>query len=75
MDVSVLDAGGSPVWQKLTVPLEKGIYTDQFKLTDEPALGEWTIQVESTIMLSEMTGQETETYQRNDKYQQFTVFA
>lgn len=45
VDVSVLDAGGSPVWQKLTVPLEKGIYTDQFKLTDEPALGEWTIQV------------------------------
>ncbi|KAL0849223.1 hypothetical protein ABMA28_013556 [Loxostege sticticalis] len=47
VDVSVLDAGGSPVWQKLTVPLEKGIYTDQFKLTDEPALGEWTIQIEA----------------------------
>ncbi|XP_028159271.1 CD109 antigen-like [Ostrinia furnacalis] len=47
VDVSVLDAGGSPVWQKLAVPLDKGIFTDQFMLADEPALGEWTIQVEA----------------------------
>ncbi|CAH0748966.1 unnamed protein product [Diatraea saccharalis] len=47
VDVSLLDAGGAPVWQKLAVSLDKGIFTDQFTLADEPALGEWTIQVEA----------------------------
>ncbi|KAL4708067.1 hypothetical protein ACJJTC_009846 [Scirpophaga incertulas] len=47
VDVTLLDAGGSPVWQKLAVALDKGVYTDQFTIADEPALGGWTIQVET----------------------------
>ncbi|CAH0404826.1 unnamed protein product [Chilo suppressalis] len=47
VDVSLLDAGGAPVWQKLAVSLDRGVFTDQFVIADEPALGEWTIQVET----------------------------
>ncbi|KAM3964840.1 thioester-containing protein 1 allele R1 [Aphomia sociella] len=46
VDVSVLDAGGSPVRQWAAVPLDRGIFSDLLTLADEPALGEWTIQVE-----------------------------
>ncbi|KAJ2953639.1 hypothetical protein O0L34_g1251 [Tuta absoluta] len=47
VDVSVLDARGSPVRQWVSVPLDRGIITEEFLLADEPALGEWTIEVEA----------------------------
>ncbi|XP_049864919.1 CD109 antigen-like isoform X2 [Pectinophora gossypiella] len=47
VDVSVLDAGGSPVRQWAAVSLDRGIITEELLLADEPALGEWTIQVEA----------------------------
>ncbi|KAG6455793.1 hypothetical protein O3G_MSEX009390, partial [Manduca sexta] len=46
VDISILDAGGSPVRQWAGVALDRGIITDELMLADEPALGEWTIQVE-----------------------------
>ncbi|CAH2104660.1 unnamed protein product [Euphydryas editha] len=46
VDVSVLDTGGSPVRQWAAVSLDTGIFAEEFLLADEPALGEWTIQVE-----------------------------
>ncbi|KAI8427884.1 hypothetical protein MSG28_002244 [Choristoneura fumiferana] len=46
IDVSVMDVGGSPVRQWGAIPLEQGIVADELILADEPALGEWTIQVE-----------------------------
>ncbi|XP_052755570.1 thioester-containing protein 1 allele R1-like isoform X2 [Galleria mellonella] len=46
VDVNVLDAGGSPVRQWAAVTLDRGLFTDLLTLADEPALGEWTIQVE-----------------------------
>lgn len=45
VDVSVLDAGGSPIRQWVGVSLDRGLITDELILADEPALGEWTIQV------------------------------
>ncbi|KAJ0181857.1 hypothetical protein K1T71_002579 [Dendrolimus kikuchii] len=47
VDVTVLDSGGSPIRQWAGVPLEKGVLTEELVLADEPALGEWTIQVET----------------------------
>lgn len=47
VDVTVLDSGGSPIRQWAGVPLDKGILTEELVLADEPALGEWTIQVEA----------------------------
>ncbi|XP_041986950.1 CD109 antigen-like [Aricia agestis] len=46
IDVSVLDAGGSPIRDWAAVPLDRGVYANELTLADEPALGEWTIQVE-----------------------------
>ncbi|XP_013188878.2 C3 and PZP-like alpha-2-macroglobulin domain-containing protein 8 [Amyelois transitella] len=46
VDVSILDTGGSPVQEWAAMDLDRGIFTNQVKLSDEPALGEWTIQVE-----------------------------
>ena len=45
VDISVLDSGGAPVRQWGAVPLDKGIFSDELLLADEPALGQWTIQV------------------------------
>lgn len=45
IDVSVMDTGGSPVRQWGAVSLDRGIVADELILADEPALGEWTIQV------------------------------
>ncbi|XP_053625843.1 thioester-containing protein 1 allele S3-like [Plodia interpunctella] len=47
VDVSVLDSGGSAVQQWPAVDLDRGVFASQLKLSDEPALGEWTIQVEA----------------------------
>ncbi|XP_072936646.1 thioester-containing protein 1 allele S3-like isoform X2 [Epargyreus clarus] len=46
VDVSILDTGGSSVRQWATVPLDRGVFAEEIVLADEPALGEWTIQVE-----------------------------
>ncbi|XP_063529848.1 thioester-containing protein 1 allele R1-like [Cydia strobilella] len=46
IDVSVMDAGGFPVRQWGAVSLDRGILSEELVLADEPALGEWTIQVE-----------------------------
>lgn len=45
VDVSVLDTSGAPVRQWVAVPLDKGILSDELLLADEPALGQWTVQV------------------------------
>ncbi|KAH9632718.1 hypothetical protein HF086_013090 [Spodoptera exigua] len=47
VDVSVLDTGGSPIRQWAGVELDRGVLTQELVLADEPALGEWTIQVEA----------------------------
>ncbi|CAH0725826.1 unnamed protein product, partial [Brenthis ino] len=47
VDVSVLDTSGAPVRQWVAVPLDKGILSDELLLADEPALGQWTVQVEA----------------------------
>ncbi|CAH4004421.1 unnamed protein product [Pieris brassicae] len=46
VDVSILDTGGSPVRQWAGVSLDRGVFSGEFTLADEPALGMWTIQVE-----------------------------
>ncbi|XP_049691725.2 thioester-containing protein 1 allele R1 [Helicoverpa armigera] len=46
VDVSVLDTGGSPIRQWAGAELDRGVLTEELVLADEPALGEWTIQVE-----------------------------
>ncbi|XP_026487589.2 thioester-containing protein 1 allele S3-like [Vanessa tameamea] len=46
VDVSLLDTGGSPVRQWAAKPLDRGIFAEELLLADEPALGQWTIQVE-----------------------------
>ncbi|CAG9566895.1 unnamed protein product [Danaus chrysippus] len=46
VDVSVLDTKGSPVRQWASVNLDKGLFSNELLLADEPALGQWTIQVE-----------------------------
>uniref|UniRef100_A0A2A4K0R1 TEP1-F n=1 Tax=Heliothis virescens TaxID=7102 RepID=A0A2A4K0R1_HELVI len=46
VDVSVLDTGGSPIRQWASAELDRGVLTEELVLADEPALGEWTIQVE-----------------------------
>lgn len=45
VDVSVLDSGGSPIRQWASAALDRGVLTQELVLADEPALGEWTIQV------------------------------
>lgn len=45
VDVSILDASGSPIRQWVKVALDRGLITDELILAEEPALGEWTIQV------------------------------
>ncbi|CAH0603133.1 unnamed protein product [Chrysodeixis includens] len=47
VDVSVLDTGGSPIRQWAAAELDRGVLTEELLLADEPALGEWTIQVEA----------------------------
>ncbi|KAJ8726365.1 hypothetical protein PYW07_001063 [Mythimna separata] len=47
VDVSVLDTGGSPIRQWVGAELDRGVLTEELLLADEPALGEWTIQVEA----------------------------
>ncbi|XP_023935608.2 thioester-containing protein 1 allele S3 isoform X2 [Bicyclus anynana] len=46
VDISILDTGGSPVRQWASVPLDRGLFAEELLLADEPALGQWTIQVE-----------------------------
>lgn len=54
MDVSILDAGGSPVRQWVGTSLDRGLITEELILADEPALGEWTIQVQlrTTVIIT-----------------------
>ncbi|XP_045774990.1 C3 and PZP-like alpha-2-macroglobulin domain-containing protein 8 [Maniola jurtina] len=47
VDISILDTGGSPVRQWASVPLDRGLFAEELLLADEPALGQWTIQVEA----------------------------
>lgn len=47
VDVSVLDTGGAPIRQWAGAELDRGVLTEELVLADEPALGEWTIQVEA----------------------------
>ncbi|XP_022820433.1 CD109 antigen-like [Spodoptera litura] len=47
VDVSVLDTGGAPIKQWAGAELDRGVLTEELVLADEPALGEWTIQVEA----------------------------
>ncbi|XP_075992321.1 thioester-containing protein 1 allele R1-like [Anticarsia gemmatalis] len=47
VDVSILDTGGSPIRQWAGAELDRGVLTQELALADEPALGEWTIQVEA----------------------------
>ncbi|XP_038206788.1 C3 and PZP-like alpha-2-macroglobulin domain-containing protein 8 isoform X2 [Zerene cesonia] len=46
VDISILDTGGSPVRQWAGVPLDRGVFSGELVLADEPALGQWTVQVE-----------------------------
>ncbi|VVD02140.1 unnamed protein product [Leptidea sinapis] len=46
IDVNLLDTGGSPVRQWAGETLDRGVFSTEFTLADEPALGHWTIQVE-----------------------------
>ncbi|CAG4944809.1 unnamed protein product [Colias eurytheme] len=46
VDVSILDTGGSPVRQWAGVALDRGVFSGELVLADEPALGQWTVQVE-----------------------------
>lgn len=45
--VTVLDTGGSPIRQWANAKLDRGVLTEELVLADEPALGQWTIQVEA----------------------------
>lgn len=49
VDISILDAGGSPIRQWVGVALDRGLITEELVLADEPGLGEWTIQVGNVI--------------------------
>lgn len=55
VDVSVLDTGGAPIRQWAGAELDRGVLTEELVLADEPALGEWTIQVMFKIILEEFT--------------------
>ncbi|CAK1549918.1 unnamed protein product [Leptosia nina] len=46
VDINILDTAGSPVRQWAGVPLDRGVFSGELMLADEPALGQWTIQVE-----------------------------
>ncbi|XP_013181291.1 PREDICTED: C3 and PZP-like alpha-2-macroglobulin domain-containing protein 8 [Papilio xuthus] len=46
VDVSILDAGGAAIREWAAAPLDRGLFADTLALADQPALGEWTIQVE-----------------------------
>lgn len=45
VDVSILDAGGAAIREWAAAPLDRGLFADALPLADQPALGEWTIQV------------------------------
>ncbi|KPJ15105.1 CD109 antigen [Papilio machaon] len=46
VDVSILDAGGAAIREWAAASLDRGLFADTLTLADQPALGEWTIQVE-----------------------------
>ncbi|CAG5022083.1 unnamed protein product [Parnassius apollo] len=46
VDVSVVDSGGSAVREWAAAALDRGVFAEQLALADQPALGQWTVQVE-----------------------------